>query len=700
MQCFWGQARRPVYKDRIPQDASHSVAIENAARLGLKGDADLEYLLTGSRMDKVKSSTWKKERFYRLQDDCKTVWHESSKLLKSRKSQIFSVDDIEDVTIGHQTEGMQKYAMEYPASQCLSIIFRGDKKDLDLVASSSEEASHWFSGIMKIRQQLHIISTKLKMEHWIYYCLQKADKNKDRKISFEELKEFLSLVNIEIDDVYAKEIFQKCDKSNSDTLEDSEIEEFCKLLLKREEISDLFSNYSDNDNIISTSQLAKFLSSEQFQNLGEEYAVSLIEKYEINEAAKKENLMTEDGFLVYLLSPDGDIFNPAHRRQYQDMTQPLSHYFISSSHNTYLTEDQLTSQSSTKAYKRALSKGCRCVELDCWDGPNDEPVIYHGYTLTSKILFKDVIQKIKDYAFKASPYPVILSLENHCIEQQGVLAKHLKNTLGSMLLTAPVNEDITELPSPEELKGKILVKAKLQSHGKNSSQSSSSEESSEESESEEKESNNTQKSKLLPLAKELFKLAIYCKSVRFEKFKYPLEKNACCEMSSFPESKAMKLAKESATSFIHHNTRQLSRIYPSGSRIFSSNYSPVDLWNIGCQLVSLNFQTSGKEMDLYQGKFHDNGCTGYILKPKFLQDSNSKFNPWSLTPGEWLMPQKFVVKALIQCGRRPFCLTSVSLTLLLFDLWWRTMAHYPVILLHSTHYRLPAYRQDIAIYTY
>jgi len=43
------------------------------------------------------------------------------------------------------------------------------------------------------------------------------------------------------------------------------------------------------------------------------------------------------------------------------------------------------------------------VVVDIWDGANDEPVIYHGYTLTSKILVKDVLQAVRDYAFIKSP---------------------------------------------------------------------------------------------------------------------------------------------------------------------------------------------------------------------------------------------------------------------------------------------------------
>ncbi|MGH0162054.1 UNVERIFIED_CONTAM: hypothetical protein FKN15_072309 [Acipenser sinensis] len=281
----------------------------------------------------------------------------------------------------------------------------------------------------------------------------------------------------------------------------------------------------------------------------------LIQKYELDEAAKEKKLMSRDGFLMYLQSSDGLVLNPTHTLVYQDMSQPLNHYFISSSHNTYLMEDQLKGPSSTEAYVRAFTKGCRCVELDCWDGPNGDPVIYHGYTLTSKILFKDVIRTVKEYAFKNSEYPVVLSLETHCsMDQQKVMAHHMKTILGSMLLTAPLDGKMpTHFPSPEQLKGKILVKGKkLQSreHSMMSPESLQGEEE-EESVSEEdeaadlpEEKGKPKKSKL-KLARELSDLVVFCKSVHFPGFETARETQAFYEMSSFGESKAFKLAQES-----------------------------------------------------------------------------------------------------------------------------------------------------------
>jgi len=138
-----------------------------------------------------------------------------------------------------------------------------------------------------------------------------------------------------------------------------------------------------------------------------------------------------------MLIGEGDIWTPEHLVTFQDMNQPLTHYWINSSHNTYLLEDQLKGPSSVEAYIRAFQKGCRCVELDCWDGPNG-PIVFHGHTLTSKIMFEDIIKAVKEYAFAASDYPVILSLEVHTsLEQQTQMAEIMKKYLGDLVIISP-----------------------------------------------------------------------------------------------------------------------------------------------------------------------------------------------------------------------------------------------------------------------
>ncbi|XP_038562734.1 1-phosphatidylinositol 4,5-bisphosphate phosphodiesterase zeta-1-like isoform X2 [Micropterus salmoides] len=419
---------------------------------------------------------------------------------------------------------------------------------------------------------------------------------------------------------------------------------------RRAEIQQLYQCYTSGHTTLPACALLRFLHKEQMElTANEETAESLIDRYEIEETARENRYMTFEGFLRYMESKDCSVFDLAHASVYQDMDQPLTSYFISSSHNTYLTGDQLVGQSHLDAYVCALRKGCRCLEIDCWDGPDMEPVVYHGYTLTTKILFKDVITTVEQHAFEVSAYPVILSLENHCSqEQQVVMAQYLISILGDKLLRTPLDHPTTgDLPSPNDLKYKILIKnKKLKPQIKMDTAGTEAEESVDEGEDEEddddeeedhqskatfwasrKAGSKIKKKKVVVVAEALSDLVIYTRSVKFISFSHSQDNQNYYENTSMAEKKARKLAKASGANFVQHNQKFLSRIYPAGSRTSSSNYNPQEFWNVGSQLVALNFQSLGLPMDLNDGRFQDNGGCGYVLKPAVLMSSQRSFDP-------------------------------------------------------------------------
>lgn len=101
------------------------------------------------------------------------------------------------------------------------------------------------------------------------------------------------------------------------------------------------------------------------------------------------------------------------------LDHPLSNYFVNTSHNTYLTGNQLYGNASTEAYKTVLRHGCRSIEIDVWDGkvvgdadnaPDNantaaagrvgEPRVLHGHTLTKEISFREVCRAINESAFE------------------------------------------------------------------------------------------------------------------------------------------------------------------------------------------------------------------------------------------------------------------------------------------------------------
>lgn len=144
------------------------------------------------------------------------------------------------------------------------------------------------------------------------------------------------------------------------------------------------------------------------------------------------------------------------------------------------------------------------------------------------------------------------------------------------------------------------------------------------------------------VAKEMSDLIIYFRSVPFKDKGWVFY-----EMSSFPETKADKyFVQQYSQMCLKYHQNQISRVYPKGQRLDSSNFNPVPFWNVGSQMIALNYQTPDKHMQLNQAKFRDNGACGYILKPKFMLEDH--FDPNDLNT---FNTQKKLVTIRVICAR-------------------------------------------------
>ncbi|XP_031818856.1 1-phosphatidylinositol 4,5-bisphosphate phosphodiesterase eta-2 isoform X4 [Sarcophilus harrisii] len=421
----------------------------------------------GTQMVKLRGGSKGLVRFYYLDEHKSCIrWRPSRKNEKAK----ISIDSVQEVCEGKQSEIFQRYADgSFDPNCCFSIYYGDHMESLDLVSSNGEEARTWITGLRYlmagISDEDSLSKRQRTRDQWLKQTFDEADKNGDGSLSINEVLQLLHKLNVNLPRQKVKQMFKEADTDdNQGTLGFDEFCAFYKMMSTRRDLYLLMLTYSNHKDHLDTEDLKRFLEVEQkMTDVTKEYCLNIIDQFEPCLENKSKEVLGIDGFTNYTRSPEGDIFNPKHYQVNQDMTYPLSYYFITSSHNTYLIGDQLMSQSRVDMYSWVLQAGCRCVEVDCWDGPDGEPIVHHGYTLTSKILFKDVIETINKYAFIKNEYPVILSIENHCsVLQQKKMAQYLIDILGDKLDLSTVSseEDSTTLPSPEKLKGKILVKGK------------------------------------------------------------------------------------------------------------------------------------------------------------------------------------------------------------------------------------------------
>lgn len=439
------------------------------------------------------------------------------------------------------------------------------------------------------------------------------------------------------------------------------------------DLQDLYDRYLDENGYMTVAKLQSFLDEVQkkkdateqdaqhiMQTLREKKQLGIFHRHDI----------PFDAFLQYLLDED---LNSAIRNEiHNDMTGPLSHYFIYTGHNSYLTGNQLSSDSSDEPIIRALKKGVRGIELDIWPNKSkDDVVVFHGRTFTAPVKFIKCIKSIKEHAFDVSDYPVIITLEDHLTtELQAKAAKMITETFGDMLFY-PDSSGFKEFPSPESLKHRILISTKppkeylegqtskiLEDGDKNEGKPPEEELSDDETDIVDAETDEKSLQGAGPAEEDLDDV----NGVVQEKAEVPEYKKLIAihaekktgvpskdilrfdddivKRISLSEPKLEKLAKSHPTDIVRFSQRNILRIYPKLTRVTSSNFNPLIAFSHGAQMVAFNMQGHAKNLWLVQGFFRANGGCGYVKKPEFLlrranydgDNDQTVFNPNARNP--------------------------------------------------------------------
>ncbi|CAJ1066763.1 LOW QUALITY PROTEIN: 1-phosphatidylinositol 4%2C5-bisphosphate phosphodiesterase beta-1-like [Xyrichtys novacula] len=558
---------------------------------------------------------------------------------------------------------------------------------LNFIASQEDEAKVWCEELFSLSSNL--LSHNLNRDQSLLkaYVKLTLQPNAEGKIPVKNIVRLFSS-----DRKRVETALESCKlpygRGDSIKLEDLTLDvykNFLDSLCPRTEMGNIYKQQGGNGGKLSVEQMTEFINNKQrdprlneilYPPLRPAQTHAVMERYQHDLALLKQGTISVQAFSSYLSSDENGVIPPEKLDQSEDMSFPLSQYFINSSHNTYLTAGQLAGSSSVEMYRQVLLAGCRCVELDVWKGrtAEEEPVITHGFTMTSEISFKEVIEAIAECAFKTSPFPVILSFENHVdsLKQQAKMAEYCRSIFGDALLIDPLEkyplESGVPLPSPQELMGKILIKNKKSHKPANNTDtkrltdqpanqsneplSPSNNTGEMEAESEEDDDDDDDDGKKgsaereAVATEEMSTLVNYIQPTKFNSFEASKKAARCYHMSSFVETKALEHLTKSPVEFVEYNKSQLSRIYPKGTRVDSSNFMPQLFWNAGCQLVALNYQTMDFSTQLNLFMFEYNGRSGYRLKPEFMRRHDKHFDPFAENTVDGIVANTLSVKVI------------------------------------------------------
>jgi len=405
-----------------------------------------------------------------------------------------SIKNINEITFNQDSENLNGYIKKNPDEIYFQLLI--GQKFYDFCMSNKKQLLLVIKGLLSIFKKKEIKYDK-SMDGQLTQMVNKYDSNFDQVFDYDEFQYFAKMLGVP-----PKLLMLDVDVNHDGVISQEEIIKYLKSKTSGYQLTQIFNQYATRQKDISRItplNLLKFFHETQEELITELEAYQLVinyitgldinfkrkinkkiqnlyivNNYQIKEQeiiqmidkTKKKYKITQEinlglslrEFYAMLNSHELTVYRIDKMRANVDMDKPLTDYFINSTHNTYITGNQLSSDSSKKMYALSVLEGYRLVELDCYNGSGDDIIITHGYTLVSKLKLDDILYELKKNAFVNSSMPVILSIENHLDEKhQNIMAKKFKEILVDLYIF-PTDKKPDHLPILKELQNKFIIK--------------------------------------------------------------------------------------------------------------------------------------------------------------------------------------------------------------------------------------------------
>ena len=406
-----------------------------------------------------------------------------------------SVKNIYKITFKNDTDNLKGYSPKSPDEIFFQILI--GHKFYDFCMNNKQQLLLVIKGLLSIFKKKEIIYDDTIDGH-LTQMVNKYDANFDKVFDYKEFQALAKSLGFE-----PKLLLIDIDANSDGIITHEEVLNYLKSKIDGSEISKVFNKYASKkinpeEKFMVPNDVYNFFRVEQKELISELESLQLVINFISGidpQIKRKINKKIQNSFVKYNFSlrqteikkiyekvekkyntkkievqlnirEFNDMLNSFPLTVYNfnkfvsklDLNQPLTDYFINSTHNTYLTGHQLKGYSSAKMYSLSLLEGYRLVELDCYNGEGDNIIITHGYTLVTKLNLVDILKEIKSSAFVKSSLPVILSIENHCDEyHQNIMAQKFKEILVDIYIF-PYDKKPQYLPTLKELQNKFIIK--------------------------------------------------------------------------------------------------------------------------------------------------------------------------------------------------------------------------------------------------